>query len=247
MIPFKDTYYENKIKDFTEKCNIKDDYFIGDFKVEYEFFKSGRINAYMHNYKGNLYNYPRLKEKEEIWMEVNAVEVGGCYEASRRAHGRVGIVGLGLGYYLQEIIDKEKVESIVVYEKSKEVIELYIKNFGLNPKVEIVNMDAFEVEGENFDFFFVDIYKNNISLDIADHYIKLISKNNIKDYVFWGVEHFILSCDSEDVKSANLPKLWIDMADNLGDRFYQSKYKENFIPVPYDKSYKLLRKFEEIF
>lgn len=247
MIPFKDTYYQNKVREFNDKCNIKNDFHLSDFSIEYIMFKSGKINAYMHIYKGDFYNYPILKEREQVWMGVTPLEIGGYYEAIRRAEGKVGVVGLGLGYFVQEILEKEKVQEIVVYEKSYEVIELYNKNFGHSPKLKIINGDAFKAEKERFDFFFVDIYKNEICYNIVEDYLKLNNIFEIKEYAFWGLEHLILSCDSEEIMRANLPKAWIAMADSLGDRFYQSKYKENFVALGYKLCRKVLEGFEHIF
>lgn len=247
MIPFKDTYYQNKVREFNDKCNIKNDFNLGDFSIEYIMFKAGRINAYMHVYKGDFYNYPILKEKEQLWMGVTPLEIGGCYEAIRRAQGKVGVIGLGLGYFVQEIVEKEKVQEIVVYEKSSEVIDFYNKNFSYNSKLKIINSDAFKAEKESFDFFFVDIYKNEICYDIVEDYLKLNNIFEIKEYAFWGLEHLILSCDSEDIAKVNLPEAWIAMADSLGDRFYQSKYKENFVALDYKLCKKLLEGFEQIF
>lgn len=59
------------------------------------------------------------------------------------------------------------------------------------------------------------------------------------------MERFILSCDSEGVQKINLPNNWIIMADSLGDRFYQSKYKENFILLNYRICEEMLNEFEK--
>ncbi len=45
------------------------------------------------------------------------------------AKGKVGVVGLGLGYVVEEMAKKPEVEEITVYEISKEIIELYYENF----------------------------------------------------------------------------------------------------------------------
>lgn len=247
MIPFKDTYYDNKLKEFTSKCYIKFSQSIGDFSIGYIPYVNGKIKAYMHSYRGTFYNYPVLKEGKKVWMAVTPMEIGGCFQAARMAKGKVGIVGLGLGYFVQQIIDKDNVEEVVVYEMSKEVIELYKMNLGTNSKLKIVEEDAFNIKDESFDFFFVDIYQNRLQERVVDDYIILNENIHIGEYAFWGLEHFILSCDSDAVKNAKLPESWIAMADSLGDRFYQSKYKENFISVDYKVCNLILNKFKNVF
>ena len=247
MIPFKNTYYENKLREFNDKCKITKNTKIDEYEIDFVRYFSGKIPAYMYVYNGEYSGYPRLKKGDDIWMAITPLEIGGCFEPARRAQGRVGVVGLGLGYFVQEIIDKEKVSEVVVYEMNKEVIELYNKNFDFNPKLKIVEEDAFFVKDEKFDFFFVDIYTYKLSDIIAEHY-KIFNENlDIGQYAFWGLERFILSCDINEVEKINFPDSWIAMTDNLGDRFYQSRYKENFVPYDYRQCNSLLKKFREIF
>lgn len=235
MIPFKGSYYENKINEYNRKCLTMRDIEIRDFRLEWKLLQDGKVEAYMHAYKTEFLRYPELFEKNVRWMGVTPLEVGGCFEASRRAHGKVGVVGLGLGYFVQEVLSKEKVEEIIVYEVSKEVIEIYKELFGEDERVKIINIDAFNAEREDFDFFFVDIYKNKLVPKIAEDYNKFVKLHNIKEYSFFGVEQFILSLDEKDLENPKLPKNWIAMSMLIKEKFEASKYRENFIKGKYDK------------
>ena len=48
-------------------------------------------------------------------MRLTPLEIEGSYFAIERAKGKVGIVGLGLGYVAQEMAKKEEVDEVIVY------------------------------------------------------------------------------------------------------------------------------------
>ena len=53
-------------------------------------------------------------------MRLTPLEIQGAYFAIKMAKGKVGVVGLGLGYVVEEMAKKLEVEEITVYEISKE-------------------------------------------------------------------------------------------------------------------------------
>lgn len=237
MIPFKDSYYSNKIDEFLQKGNLSRDKKIGEAEVELEFMRRGRIKGYMHDYRGDLFNIPKLKCNGEFIMELNPIEIGGYFEFIRRASGVVGVVGLGLGYLVSELVLKDRVKEVIVFEKELDIIRFYEENLGLNEKVKFIHGDAFtikeEIKSKKFNFFFVDIYNEEVSSKVIKDYSVFKGIYDIEEYAFFGVEHFILSLDSHALENEDIPKNWLHMADNIGDRFYQSAYKENFVPVNY--------------
>lgn len=237
MIPFKDSYYSNKIDEFLHKSKLSRDKKLGEVEVELEFMRRGRIQGYMHNYRGDLFNIPKLKCNGEFIMELNPTEIGGYFEFIRRASGTVGVVGLGLGYLVSELALKDRVKDVVVFEKEKDIIRFYEDNFGSNEKIKVIHGDAFSIKEEfkskKFNFFFVDIYNEEVSSKVMKDYKFFKEVYYIEEYAFFGVEHFILSLDSHALENDRIPKNWLHMADNLGDRFYQSPYRENFVPLNY--------------
>ena len=76
--------------------------------------------------EGYMYKEKEEKKYEEIVllkdtecvMKINVKEIQGSYMAIKSAYGKVGIVGLGLGYVVQEMAKNVKVESITVYENT---------------------------------------------------------------------------------------------------------------------------------
>ena len=170
MIPFKSSYYQNKIEEFASKVKTNEDFSINQCRIYWDFYKEGKHKGYMHVFKGVLRNVPCLYENDMLWMSLNGEEIGGYYEALRRAKGIVGVVGLGIGYFVEELASKAKVEKVIVYENNKDIIEIYNRLFDKNNKIEIVNCDAREVQGGNIDFFFVDIYRHEYNEDIVDDY-----------------------------------------------------------------------------
>ena len=69
---------------------------------------------------------PELLCNNDSVMKIDAKEIQGAYESIKLAKGRVGIVGLGLGYTAWEMAKKDEVTEVIVYEVSKDVINLYI-------------------------------------------------------------------------------------------------------------------------
>ncbi len=92
-----------------------------------------------------------MKEKK-LWMRISPHEIQGAFESIKRAKGKVGVLGLGLGYFVQEIAKSDQVTEIVVYEMSEEIIDLYLENFRENSKIRIVKGDGFKAERKTLTF-----------------------------------------------------------------------------------------------
>ena len=83
--------------------NISDELFLG----------------YMYENK-EKYNIPgiNLLEDNRSLMQITPREIEGSYESIKFAYGTVGIVGLGLGYVVQEIASKTNVKKVIVYDST---------------------------------------------------------------------------------------------------------------------------------
>lgn len=110
---------------------------------------------------------PFLKQKDKEWMMASISEFRTNDPYAKMAHGKVLTFGLGIGYFVYMALLNEKVESITVIEREKDVIELFnlIKDKFPNKPIKIINGDAFNYFNEDFikqfDFTYVDIYQNN--------------------------------------------------------------------------------------
>ena len=79
--------------------------------------KKGKINS----------NVLELHGPDNIWMRISPIEIESSYMFIKYAKGKVGVVGLGLGYVVQELAKKSSVDEIIVYEMEKDVIDLVNK------------------------------------------------------------------------------------------------------------------------
>lgn len=125
----------------------------------------------------------------DVIMSTTPMELDSHVIVIKKATGRVGVAGLGLGYYIQSILNKENVTHIDVYEINKNSIELYNRLFEHNDKVTIIEQDIRTVEGKKYDFFYCDIYPDFPGEEEAMKDFELLTrKNEIKEYYFWTFE-----------------------------------------------------------
>lgn len=241
---FDRAYYIDKIREYNKKIKCEK---INKFEVSKIDGLKGIIPHYLFEINEEIEEaIIELSDNTKTWMRLTPLEIEGCYESIKRAKGTVGVVGLGLGYFIQEILKKKEVKNITVYETSKDVIEIYKHNFGEDDKIEIIQEDAFKSQSRKFDFFFVDIYEYKLTSKIAEDYKFFNELHDIKEYSFWGVERFLLSCTMEDLMHLCIPEEWMDMARDLYDKFNDSYYFNQFKPLDYKEIEKLLNAFERI-
>ena len=88
------------------------------------------------------------------------------------------INGLGLGVTLKLVLAKPEVKNVTVIEKSADVIKLVAPTYCEDPRLVILNKDAFEYnppKGVRYDAVYHDIW-NNISSDNLPEMHKLHRK-----------------------------------------------------------------------
>ncbi|MBK1813927.1 hypothetical protein JHL18_25295 [Clostridium sp. YIM B02505] len=246
MIPFEEEFYIDKLKIYYDK--LKNSKF-NNLLINENYLN--RLEGYLFvedrlSYNNDKLQILELTSGEKKYMEISPKEIQGSFEAIKRVKGKVGVVGLGMGYFLQEILQKEEVTDIVVYEEDKDVISLYEANFSSNEKVKLINCDAFEAQRETFDFFYVDIYNYELSKDVVNHFVKFNELHNIENYLFWGMEHFLLSCKVEEIAWVYVPELWMGMARDLFERFNDSKYIEYFKQLDEELVKEVLEDFTKV-
>lgn len=187
-----------------------------------------------------------LKNGEEVLMDLSKKEIQGSFIPIKIAKGKVGIAGLGLGYTVYMISQKKEVDKVIVYEIDKDVIELFKRNFKDNPKIEIRNIDAFKAQPEYFDFYYVDIYNYKLSHKVVSDYQKLNELHKIEKYTFWGMEHFLLSCNYNDIMFVYLPEDWITMAKFMYSELDSHGYLKYYYPLDEKLVHDVLMEFKEI-
>ena len=244
MKPYDKKFAFEKMKNYNKLINESS---VGNYKIIKKLYKDEYLQGYMYE-NNKKYNVPvaQLINGEESLMRLSPKEIEGAYEAINFAYGRVGIVGLGLGYVAQEMAKKDKVTEVIVYEISSEVIELYKKNFKENKKIKIINCDAFKAKSEKFDFFYCDIYEYKLSMKVVEDYKKFNELHEIEEYSFWGLEHFLLSCSYEDIIWVYIPEMWISMSKKCYEALNSSGYIKTYKPLDENLVKEVLAAFKEI-
>lgn len=185
--PFSDEYYLQELGKLKFKDIEK-----GDIKVTHSKLDFGIHQNYLYQ---DMYEqeeeFPVLRIKGTLFMSLSRMEIESHFMPIHLANGIVGVGGLGLGYYVKSILDKDSVKSVTVYETNKDVIDYYYSNFGKHEKLTIVNRSVFDVKKMVFDFFYMDIYETACDTQaLLD--MKVMKENNyIQTYHFWTIEAFV--------------------------------------------------------
>lgn len=244
MKPYDKKFAFQEMKKYN---NIINNGTCGSYKVVKNIELCKTLQGYMYENKEE-YDIPivQLLQNDISLMRITPKEIESSYETIHFAHGKVGIVGLGLGYVAQEIANKSDVNEVIVYEISSDVIELYNRNFKENPKIKIIQGDAFKAESQKFDFFYVDIYEYKLTSKVVDDYKNFNELHEIEEYSFWGMEHFLLSCKYEDIVWVYIPENWISMSKKIYEALDSSGYIKSYKPLDEEKVKKILFEFKEI-
>lgn len=220
MLPYNIEFIIDKINEYNNKI---DEATVNNYSIRKINGLQGIVPGYMYDEKID-FNYPilELSGENHTWMRLTPLEIEATYQALKRAKGKVGVVGLGLGYFVQELLKNKKVSKIIVYEIDDDIIELYYKSFKRHPKIKIIKGDAFKAKSDNFDFFFVDIYEYKLTSKIADDYKLFNQLHQIEEYSFFGMEHFLLSCRYEEIVWVYIPEEWMDMSKKISEALEES-------------------------
>ena len=139
---------------------------------EVETFKVSDDEAKMFNLRARFQNgcreikagsYKKLTRNGSTVMSNTQSEILDHYYFIHKAMcgGHVLINGLGLGVALKAILESDKVESVTVIEKSKDVIALVGDHYSGDKRVNIVNADAFTFKppkGQRYSAVWHDIW-----------------------------------------------------------------------------------------
>jgi hypothetical protein len=240
--PYDKSYLNEKINEYNNLISLGR---VGNFEIKKINNNSEYIDGYMYRKKDRInLNVLELHGPDNIWMRISPIEIESSYMFIKHAKGRVGIVGLGLGYVAQELAKKSDIDEVVVYEIEKDIIDLYYLNFKENKKIKIINEDAFEAEGEEFDYFYVDIYEYKFDYRVVEDYEKFNNIHKINEYIFWGMEHFLLSCRYEEIVWVYVPELWMEMSKKIFSALQEAELLKYYRQLDENLVSKVLSRFK---
>ena len=244
MKPYNKNFVFQEMKRYNKIINSRT---CGNYKITKNIINNQNLQGYMYDNKEQYdIDVIQLYRNNINLTNLTPKEIESSYGAIHAAHGKVGIVGLGLGYVAQEIAQKCNVDEVIVYESCEEVIKLYDHNFIQNDKIKINKCDATKVKGERFDFFYVDIYEYELTSKVVEDY-KIFNKlHEIEEYSFSGVEHFLLSCKYEDIVWVYIPENWISMSKKAYESLDSSGYIKEYKPLDENLVRKILLEFKEV-
>lgn len=244
MKPYDFEYIKSKINEYNCLISAKK---IGSFEIKNTKNPDEYIDGYMYRKKGDLnVSILELHGPNNILMKISPMEIESSYMFIKYAKGVVGIVGLGLGYVVQELAKKEEVKKVVVYEKEKDIIDLYYSSFKENNKIEIINEDAFKAKGKKFDYFYVDIYEYKLHTKVVEDFKTFNNLHNIEEYFFWGLEHFLLSCRYEEIVWVYVPELWMDISKKIFVALQESDLLKHYNQLDETLVSEVLSKFKVV-
>lgn len=119
----------------------------------------------------NAGHYKRLMRGDKLVMSNTPMEVQTHREFIQRAKGSILINGLGLGMALTAILQKPSVTDVTVVELSPEVITLCGPTFTADPRVTLVQGDAFTYappRGKRYDCVWHDIWDDIMRSNLPD-------------------------------------------------------------------------------
>jgi len=144
----------------------------GDWKIER--FEVTKEDADFHRmrcaFRGRMHRvipagtYTRLTHNGSVIMSDTPVELSGHLAAYHLARGHVLVNGLGLGMYVDNILDKKEVEHVTVVEISQDVIGLvepHLREKHGSSRLDILCGDAYTYKwprGKTFDYAWHDIW-----------------------------------------------------------------------------------------
>lgn len=193
--------YPTDPKDPDFYCHFTDDPYLaaiprgeeksGEFLFTFAGYRKGEIFQYdMPDFDARLLlprlgfvsrriDFPALYEGNMPWVSACPSEIFSMRPDLPAAHGRVLVLGLGIGYYPFAIASLPQVQEIVVVEHAPPVIDLFrrhlLPHFPHREKITLVEADAFAyleaLPVGRFDFCYADIWEG--AVDGAECYQKI--------------------------------------------------------------------------
>jgi len=167
--PFTKDYSRKEVEDFPVREYRKNGIEVDSHPIDGRCDDLFNVNMYIPS--DELTNI-RFTIDGRVWMSLTPMELESHWMPQVMAQGRIAVVGLGLGYYLDKVMANSDVTEIDCYESDGRVVEYFKECFADRPgfdKVTFIVGDAREKIGEakqSYDFLYLDIYPSAISDEV---------------------------------------------------------------------------------
>jgi len=148
-----------------------------------------------HNYASPGWMFlQKVQNNWIIWMSLTPMELESHQPHIAAAKGTVVVAGLGMGFYLYNIIRKPEVTRVIVLEKDRNVVNLWKRTIDQNQwigfrKVELVIGDAHSYQPDfPVDFLYADIWAHLGDMHALEVTQQLQANIKAKEVGFWGQE-----------------------------------------------------------
>lgn len=156
-------------------------------------------------------NHISLSENGQSWMGLSLTTKWQANEfifELSEANGICITTGLGLGVVQTLLLKNPKVTKVVVYEKNKNVINIFHQLVSKNKfdisKLEIIHFNADNIQNVSCDCMFLDHFEQEPNNEIVDRVKNISEKNTCNLLWYWpGVKHFTTFCVSSSLPLNN--------------------------------------------
>ncbi len=116
-------------------------------------------------------DYKKLTRNGHMIMSNTPDEIRDFSSFAYRAHGHILINGLGIGVLVSALLKKDEVKSIMIIEKSEDVIKLSGPTYLIDERVTIYNADCFDYVpplGVRYNYVWHDIWDDITSDNLPE-------------------------------------------------------------------------------
>ena len=172
----------------------------------------------------NGMNYVLEKDKT-VWMSLTHMETESQGHHIQSANGRVVVVGAGMGFYLFNVLRKTKVKRVLLIEKDASIMNMLwhqgFYDWRGYKKLSIWIGNVFELpkyfHNRNYDYLFVDIWKNLGAYEALEQTQKIQDMIKAKKVGFWGQElDFISYCHTKGYSPPPTKKQYSEFIESTG-------------------------------
>lgn len=124
-----------------------------------------------------------------VWMSLTPMEVLTQRSGVKRGRGRVLVGGLGMGWFVQRVLERKQVEHVTVYDTNEDVLDYFGKPIKekFKGKVTLQHGDVFKVrKPDEYDSILLDVWSSYHGAE-SDQRLKALKKKVDEKKVWtWG-------------------------------------------------------------